>query len=201
MEPLNDIELMDAFKQHQRKAERIIFDRYYRPLCLYTAEITGDIPLAEDIVTESFKKAFDKRAEFAALTNFRAFMYRIVKNAALNAKHQQKNRASILERARFEIAPSSEIDTTVEQHEMLRVELLEEIFKEVENLPSQCRNIFERLFFKGQSTETIARDLSLSINTVRAQKGRAIRLLKSRLLKNGHPDSLVLLLILTATVK
>lgn len=195
-----DIQLMDAFKSARPQAEKAVFERFYRPLCLYAAEITRDVPQAEDIVTEALKKAFDRRNEFDGLLNFRSFVYRVVKNASLNGKDQRLNRASIIEKIRFEQGQHAEV-VDPKEYEMLRVELLDKIFQEVAGLPAQCRIIFERLFIKGESTDKIANDLHLSINTVRAQKGRAIKLLKTRLLKNGDTDALALLAILLLPVK
>ncbi len=188
-----NISLMDGFKAHQTIAEKKIFDLFYAPLCLYAAEITVDIQQAEDIVTEAFKKSFDRRDEFLELENLKAFLYKIVRNASINLREKQKNRQSIHVKIAAEQAQDMIDYGDVNKLEILRVELLHEIYKEVINLPKQCKIVFEKIFYEGLSTNQVAAELNLSVNTVRAQKARAIQLLKTQLLKSGKMEAILLL--------
>lgn len=148
---------------------------------------------AEDIVVESMEKAFRQRREFDALENMQRFLYRIVKNAALNYSNQIKTRSVIHEKIGYS-AKQEQADEDVHETEILRVEILTEIFKEVENLPDQCRTIFKMIFLDHLSTEQIGEKLGLNPQTVRSQKSRAIQLLKTRLLKAGKLGALSYLL-------
>lgn len=70
--------------------------------------------------------------------------------------------------------------------EMIRVEVLSEILREIERLPKKCREIFKLIFIEGLSTEEIARQMGIAPQTVRTQKARAIQLLKVQFLKTGR---------------
>jgi RNA polymerase sigma-70 factor (ECF subfamily) len=68
---------------------------------------------------------------------------------------------------------------------MIRTELIRQIQAEMEHLPEKCRIIFELAFFEEMKTPEIASLLSISQHTVRAQKSKAVRLLRSALLKKS----------------
>jgi RNA polymerase sigma factor (sigma-70 family) len=70
--------------------------------------------------------------------------------------------------------------------EVLRAEVLQEIYAEVENLPGRCGQIFKLLFIHGKSTEEIGGLLGINPQTVRTQKARAISLIRTALLKKGR---------------
>ncbi len=79
------------------------------------------------------------------------------------------------------------------EREILRVELLKEIYDEIENLPGRCRQVFKALFIEGLSTDQIAENLSINVQTVRTQKARAIQLIKIQLLKKGKTLAVLIL--------
>jgi RNA polymerase sigma-70 factor (ECF subfamily) len=64
---------------------------------------------------------------------------------------------------------------------MIESELYHEIFIAINTLPPKCSQIFKMLYIEGKDYLQIARELNLSINTVRNQKARGILLLRQRL--------------------
>lgn len=62
---------------------------------------------------------------------------------------------------------------------MIEEEVLGEIYRAIDELPPECRRVF-RLGLEGLSNQEIADSLSISINTVRTQKQRAMAVLKKR---------------------
>ncbi len=53
----DDITLLKAFQQKEPIAEKTVFQRLVRPLCLYAEDITGHLGVAEDIVAGAMEKA------------------------------------------------------------------------------------------------------------------------------------------------
>src|ERR1700743_3871099 len=86
----DDTTLLAGFHQRETPAEKQVFQKYFKPLCLYSESITGQLDASEDIVAESFEKAWGRRQEFQTLENLKAFLYRIVRNASLNYAESQK---------------------------------------------------------------------------------------------------------------
>ncbi len=75
--------------------------------------------------------------------------------------------------------------------EVLRAEVLQEIYAEVESLPGRCGQIFKLLFIEGLPTDQIAERFGINVQTVRTQKARAICLIRTALLKKGRLAALV----------
>jgi RNA polymerase sigma factor (sigma-70 family) len=191
----NDRALMEAFRNMDPMAESILFKQFFRSMCLLAETITGQLLPAEDIVAESFIKLFDKRAEFEAIDNIKAFLYVTVRNSSYTYKTTQKRHEAIHARiATGHDGAEDDLSAAVEL-EMIRAQLLEEIYQEIENLPPQCRRIAKMIFWEGKNTDSISQELHISPQTVRTQKARAIQLIKNQLFKDDKWAGMLLLII------
>ena len=150
---------------------------------------------SEDIVAESFEKAWSRRQDFHTLENLKAFLYRIVRNASLNYKESERRHRTHHEQIRYMSKGESGSDEDLER-EILRVELLQDIYQEIENLPERCGQIFKLLFIHNQTTDQIAAQLSINVQTVRTQKARAIQLIKIELFRKSRIPAALLFTIL-----
>lgn len=186
--------LVEAFKKGNPAAESILFKLFFRSMCLLAETITGNLLPAEDIVAESFVKLFDKRAEFEAIDNIKAFLYVTVRNSSYTYKTTQKRHEAVHTQLAAEQGEEDDLVSAFEL-EMIRAQLLAEIYQEIENLPPQCRKIAKMIFWEGKSTGEIAEKLNISAQTVRTQKARAIQLLKSQLFKDDRWTTLLLLFL------
>jgi RNA polymerase sigma factor (sigma-70 family) len=189
-ELVNDTTLLAAFQQGDAWAEKMVFDRFFEPLCLYSERITDDLLSSEDIVIEALTKAIDRRAEFTVFPRFRAFLYQVVHNASINQVTATKRHDAIHAKIKYQErqGPSEQ---EVKDTEVLRAELLQEIYAEVENLPDRCGEVFKLLFIGGLSNNEIAARLGISVNTVRVQRTRAITQIRTALLKKNRLATLL----------
>jgi RNA polymerase sigma-70 factor (family 1) len=187
-----------AFQNGEPQAEEAIFNRLFRALCYYAEKITDHQGQAEDIVAESFIKAFAAREKFEGEPNLKRFLYRIVRNQAINYKLQTQNRSTIHDQLKHSLESEMEDGEAIDL-EQLRAELLAAIYHEVEELPDKCRTIFKMIFVEGLSNEQIATSLNINVQTVRSQKSRAIELLRTRLLKDQQ--MMLFLLLFLADIK
>lgn len=189
----DDISLWQSFLQKDPLAEQTVFHGLYRSLCLYAEKITHHQAQAEDIVSESIIAAFSVREQFAQNENLQRYLFRIVHNAAINYTTQLKTRTTIHERIKYlqqqDIPDNDPIET-----EALRAKVLQEIYQEIEALPDQCRRIFKMVFIEDRTHEEVAAALNIHVQTVRSQKFRALKLLRTRLLKEGKAEALIALL-------
>src|SRR5437660_12621578 len=82
-----------------------LFDQLYN----FARWLTQDTSEAEDLVQETYAKALRGFSSFQLGTNFRAWMYRILRNSFLNSRAGLKAMVPIDEED--EIAIASEVDT------------------------------------------------------------------------------------------
>lgn len=181
----NETELINDFHQSDLRADRLLFNRHFKSLCVYADNIVGNIQEAEDLVVIVFHKMMTARSSFQSTSNISAFLYTATRNAALNAIRHHKQHSLARERFTY-LEPSTSLQKDAYQHEIIQVELLSHIYHEIEGLPKQCRTIFKLYFLKQWSTDKIAGLLGISPQTARTQKARAIHLLKIKILKKAE---------------
>lgn len=169
---------MASLKAGNSQVMITFFDLYYAPLCFFAYRLIRNRPAAEDIVEDSFMKLWKKHTDFESVQNIKAFLYITTRNACLNfLKQHQRDSASIRELAYL----ASEKEDHI-LNSMVRTEVLREIYQEIEKLPAQSRKVFKMSILENMKNQDIARQLDISIHTVKNQKMRAMQLLRTKLL-------------------
>lgn len=167
----------DDFKKGDARALQVIFKQFYGPLCLFAERMLRDRPAAEDIVGDTFLKLWNRHTDFENLQNIKAFLYITTRNASLNMLKQMQ-RESL---SKKQLAYLSGDKDGFILNDIIRSEVLSEIYREIEKLPEQCRKIFKMSYFEGKKNQEIAAMLEISVHTVKNQKARAIQLLRVKL--------------------
>lgn len=168
---------IQSFQRGDQQAFNFIFACYYRSLCYFANRFVPVKPVAEDITQESFVRLWEKHDSFSCQQSIKAFLYIITRNACLNFL-KQWNREKKNEHAwGFTIPETEEL-----LPDLNRAEIMKDILIAVEKLPRECRKVIELCFIEGLENQQIARQLHLSVHTIRNQKARGLYLLKKRLL-------------------
>lgn len=149
------------------------FRRLYLPLGMYALRIVDDADVAEDMVQDAFMNTWERLDGGLEISNFKAFMYRSVRNECLSYL------SSLKEKVGEEFIPEAgeeEIDTSFRDAR---------IWKAIDELPEKCREIFLMSKRDGYSNEEIANELGISIKTVKNQMTKAFSRLREAL-NSGH---------------
>ena len=155
------------------KEFEIFFRKLYLPLGMYALRIVDDADVAEDMVQEAFMNTWERLEGGLEISNFKAFMYRSVRNECLSYL------SSLKEKVGEEFIPEAgeeEIDTSFRDAR---------IWKAIDELPEKCREIFLMSKRDGYSNEEIADELGISIKTVKNQMTKAFSRLREAL-SSGH---------------
>lgn len=186
-----DKDLTARFIDGDRDAFKLVFRTYYAPLCLFGSKILGNTMEVEDLVMDVFVQILQKNERLQHIRDLSSFLYTSVKNSCIDFLRKQKKQLLIeglTDLGEFSINDVFEAEAAYAQ-------LLSKVYEEIELLPPQCRLIFKRLFMDGQTTQQIADELKLSVQSVRNQKTRAIDILKLKI----DPNLLFIVLIQFAT--
>lgn len=171
--------------------DQVEFKKHYKVLCYFAWEMVRDTDLAEDLVQDAFMAYLDHKHKISSEPMaIRAFLYSAIRNAIYNRNRKSKTIQKYLERQSFD-----EMDDTDYDHKIIRAEFMSEIARVVEGLPDSCQQIFKLSYLDGLSNQEIADQLAISINTIKTQKQRALRVLR----QNIHPEFFVLILLLVLT--
>ena len=154
-------------------------------LCHYAWQYVGDSEIARDIVQDVFASAHQLRYKFLPETSenhIKNYFFLAVRNSCLNVLRKKKTEERYWEKTVF----NETIDNSTEIR-IIRSEVMNAILTVIETLPSSCQLIFKKTYLEGLSNAEVAKELNLSINTVKTQKQRGLKMLKSRL----SPDLLI----------
>jgi RNA polymerase sigma-70 factor, ECF subfamily len=172
----SDRELLDRLRAGRRDAFDAIFREHYAPLVVLAGSILHDRGSAEDVVQEVMLELWRRRVTLALETTLRSYLFRATRNRALNRiRHEQ-----VVRRAEPLLAPVPAAAPTTDRrvHEQ---EIAGALRRAVAELPARCREVFELSRVQGLKYAEIAEVMNISIKTVEAQMGKALRLIRERL--------------------
>src|SRR5918995_815218 len=98
-----------AAKAGDESAFTSLVEKYRRELHVHCYRMLGSFQDSEDLVQETFLRAWRKRESFQGRSTFRTWLYSIATNACLDAIARRPARAAHAETAAVGPAPPSEI--------------------------------------------------------------------------------------------
>jgi RNA polymerase sigma-70 factor (ECF subfamily) len=134
---------------------------------------------AEDLVQETYAKALKGFSSFQPGTNFRAWMYRILRNTFLTSRTGLKSSATVAldsdDGAELPAGPETPETIFIEhsQHQLLQTA--------IEALPVNFREVLLLCEVEEMSYQEIAETLSIPIGTVMSRLSRARKALRGSL--------------------
>jgi RNA polymerase sigma-70 factor (ECF subfamily) len=161
----------DAFRSLVERHSRRVFQLAYR--------ITGNEQDAEDIVQESFLRAYRQLGRFEARANFGTWLYRIVANCAVDSMRTKWHRHEHARRENddgwMETAPaeSPNPERLAESAEIQR-----RIASALDRLSPLERAAFTLRHYEGRSIEEIGATLHLGTSAAKHSVFRAVKKLR-----------------------
>jgi RNA polymerase sigma-70 factor (family 1) len=147
-------------------AYRTLYDTLHRELFLFSYSIIKSREVAEEIVSDVFIRLWKIRSELPAIENLTVFLYTIAKNLSINhiTRNYKHPRVSL---DTIEVENISTFDNAEEM--FITAELARRIQLAINNLPSQCKIIFQLVREGGLKHKEVAAILNISVLTVRNQ--------------------------------
>ena len=179
-ETTNTISL-EALKAGDREAFARLVDETSAHIYRVALQILGDDQDAEDVLQDTYIKAFRALPDFEGRSSLTTWLYRIAVNEALMLVRKRKPQTiSIEESTPFDPEAESEGMEIVDfcclpENELLSSESRRFLDQAVRNLPENLRVVFVMRDLEGLSIQDTAEALNLSENNVKT------RLLRARL--------------------
>ena len=151
-----------------------LFDQLYN----FARWLTRDTPEAEDLVQETYTKALRGFSSFQLGTNFRAWMYRILRNSFLSSRTGLKTMVTIDEDVNENLLPA---ETTTPESILIGRADRESVQQALEGLPVHFREILLLCEVEEMSYQEIAETLAVPIGTVMSRLSRARKALRGLL--------------------
>lgn len=154
---------------------RKYYDLYYDQLCHFLNFYTQDITIIEDVLQEVFLKLWENKDEIE-IQYIKTYLFHAAKNKILNYLRDEQNRHYLLEnwfdQQKYEKQGKECFD--IEQFTLL-------LNDAINKLPEKCRKIFLLSRQEKLTYRQIAEQLDISIKTVEAQMGIALKRIRETL--------------------
>jgi RNA polymerase sigma-70 factor (ECF subfamily) len=173
---VDERELLERLRAGAQDAFDSIFRTYYRHLVAAAENMLREREAAEDVAQDVMVELWRRRESLVFETSLRAYLFRAVRNRALN--HLRHLR--IAPRAEPDAA-AAHISSSTADRRTLEREMASALKEAVASLPQRCREVFQLSRVQGLKYAEIAEALDISVKTVEAQMGKAIRVLRVRL--------------------
>lgn len=167
-----------------------MYDQFYRALVVFSMQITKSLETAEDLVQEVFVKLLERKPPFESTAALKGYLYSCVKNASINYL-RHRNMCACHEINIDEKPTSVDIKNIGDESSFDKEEIYRQLYLCIDQLPERQRDVF-LLTMQGKRNAEIARQLQISINTVKVLKQRGKQALKGKL----SPEAIVLLQLL-----
>lgn len=176
--------IVERLKANDEKAWHFLFDRHYPVLCHIASQYVHDDFLAETIVGDVILHFWEVRADVDVTTSLRSYLAASVRHRCLDWMKSQQTRKEIpVSQSIAGSFPSLDYISSDDYPlgRLLEGELEGEIMKAIEQLPPMCRRVFSLSRIEGLSNEAVAKQLGLSVNTVKYHIKHALSLLRQHL--------------------
>ena len=163
--------------QKDETAFEQVFKTHFKRLHAYAFTILRDEVEAEEIVQQVFFKLWERNENLSLSGSVSAYLYRAVHNESLNYLKHQKVRSN----HQLHVAYSMKNEVEHPAKKVMAGELEKKIHTALNELPEQCRTIFQMSRFDELKYREIADKLGISVKTVENQMGKALKLLREKL--------------------
>jgi RNA polymerase sigma-70 factor (family 1) len=173
--------ILKEFQNGSPEAFQIIFEAFYRNFVFFADRIIKNHEQAEDIVSSSFLKVWERRTDIKNTPSLIAYLQVTIRNGCLTfLSSKNRHHASHGEITYLNLISEEEI-----QASYIRSELLKLTWEAANALPPATKKVFQLLFDEGLSMKEVAEKLNVSINTIKTQRLSALRHLKEIVSRNN----------------
>lgn len=170
---LTDNELIEEVKAGQRHSFSELVKRHQRGLLRLSVRFVKDIDTAEDVVQESFIKAYEKLHSFEGRASFKSWLYQIAVNTARNKLRESRHDMTDIDNVHIAV------DATAESI-LVHTAVSEILQDEVEKLPDRQKTALVLRVYEDLSFKEISDIMECPYDTAKANYRHALLKLKER---------------------
>lgn len=178
--PHTDAAAVALARDGDSEAFKALVERHSRAVYRLAHRMTGSPQDAEDVVQETFLRAYRQLGRFESRANFGTWLHRIAVNCSIDLirgrKHQETaHDATDLELVDGALPPGDGRGDPSPERLMLSSEVQARVTQAMDALTAMERAAFVLRHFEGQSIDEISRELGLKANAAKHSIFRAVR--------------------------
>lgn len=184
----DDESIWRNIQQKDIKTFESYYKEHYKSFFLIACKYLKDSTLAEEVVNDVFIKIWEDGSNISINISLKSYIYKAVINRSINILQKIKKEQKLQEDLHFIFDQSYEL-VQIEENE-----LAIRLYAAIDNLPEQCRKVFELSRFERLKQQEIADRLGISIKTVKNHVTHALKELNKKI------DKYMILIILTLLI-
>lgn len=173
---VDERDLLGRIRQGDEGAFDAIFREHYASLVRCAEGMLRRRDVAEEVVQEVLLALWQRRDTLVVEESLRSYLFRATRNRSLN----HLRHAAIERRAEPELSAIEPLEAPAPSG-LVDEEIQAALRSAISELPPRCREVFELSRVHGLRYAEIASTLGISVKTVEAQMGKALRVLRERL--------------------
>lgn len=172
MKNISEENIVDQIRQGNNDAYEFLYAHYFIALKSFCNSYVKNEGIADDTVQGIFISLLDLDFKFKTLPELKLYLYKSVKNRAIDSIRHMSVRLNYHDRT------LAEMDTEQDFfHRMLEYDTYAALTRAIEMLPPKCSEVM-RMSMEGYKMGEIAEKMSISVDTVNEHKINARRKLK-----------------------
>lgn len=179
---LTDLSLVASAKQGNQKAYAALMDKYKNSIYHLILKLAKKPEDAEDLMIETFAKAFDKLDSYSAEFAFSTWLYKITSNTCIDFLRKKSidkipfdsDSKTITDNILFSTETTPELD-------LIRHQRIDKIQRIVQSMDTIFARVLQLRYFEEYSYEEISAALQIPVGTIKVQLHRAKKQLTERL--------------------
>jgi RNA polymerase sigma-70 factor (ECF subfamily) len=157
----SDLELVEQVKKGDSAAFSELVTRHQKAMLRLVVRFVGSLEVAEDVVQESFIKAYRKIELFEGRSAFKSWLFQIGVNTARNKLRASKREVVDIENVH--LSESAEVE-----NKMVRSDIATELRREIDALPDRQRTALLLRVYEDLSFKEIASIMDCPYDTAKA---------------------------------
>ena len=177
-----DMAVLARAREGDEAAFEALVVRHSRRAFQLAFRISGNEQDAEDIVQESFLRAYRQLSRFQARADFGTWLYRIVANCAVDLLRARRGRPAPASQEQLDAWASSAVSTTAPPDRLAAsADIERRVRAALDSLSPVERAAFSLRHYEGRSIKEIGRTLNLGVSASKHAVFRAVRKLRRTL--------------------
>ena len=159
------------------KSFEFFFRQYYTPLSFFANSILRNEEEAKDIVQDCFVKLWDSQTINDRSETVKSFLYTAVRNKCVDLLRKKK----VIQKSKLQVINNNENDFEYFD-EVAFADMMGQVVNHIEMLPPKMQQVIKLYYLEEKGYKEIADTLGTSPETVRNQKGKALKIIRKKLL-------------------
>lgn len=171
---LEDNLIISKLQHGDKKMFEAVFKSYYACLIRYAYSILNDYDSSEEVVQDLFFRLWHNRKKLSITSTLKGYLYTSTRNSCIHHINHNK----VIKNHVASVLNNNETMNDQVNEGIYYSELLLAVETVLGSLPERAAKIFEMNRFEGKTYNDIANILSISVKTVEADMGKALKVFR-----------------------